>query len=347
MTDTAGTLPALAVLCARRGLHEDVAAHVGWWLDRADFPAGRAVVDVVAACQGRWVTGLPPQAEQSAGVWREWVGVLPDVAAMAEDDVFAWQLAQRAAEDGRDWRVPDRPARAAAGLRARCDAADLYAAALLTDPIWQARAVHTGHATVGEFAGTAGVRPRRGTVIARRLDSRLRPGKVIAGHAGEPGASGAPFAATVDGTRVEDGRLVLTLTGVTGTVSDGVVTLLEAPPNVWSQRRSRMTYGALYKRRSSWLSTGRTPPVAAGRAAGGARRRGRPGRREDDTVRTLRKPVPSPSPPEVGGRAPPQAVTGLNGPPRRGKHPYGGRGRSWTTRRQRPCCTRCGRVTRS
>ena len=51
--DGPGTVAALAALCARPGRRDDVAGHIGWWLDRADFPSGRAVVNVTQACQTR------------------------------------------------------------------------------------------------------------------------------------------------------------------------------------------------------------------------------------------------------------------------------------------------------
>ena len=279
--DGPGTVAALAALCARPGRRDDVAGHIGWWLDRADFPSGRAVVNVTRACQTRGVPDPPPPDEGGPGGWREWLGVtdrgidgvralyrrvtagpvLPGLALLAEDDVFAWQAAQKSYANGWDWRRPDTPARAAVGLRGRCDAADLYEAALLDDPLWQARAVHTGHVVVGTLHTLPG-KIKRAEVRSTRQDTRLRPGKRITGHGGGPGAPGPVFSGTIETAEVHGGAaLVLTITGVTGTPPNGTVTLHESGPSAWSQRSARATYAGLYRRRSSWLSTGRFPPV--------------------------------------------------------------------------------------
>ena len=58
---------------------------------------------------------------------------LPLLDAIATDDAWAWNGAQSDHADEWDWRRPDTLRRAAVGLRARCDAADLFASALLAD----------------------------------------------------------------------------------------------------------------------------------------------------------------------------------------------------------------------
>lgn len=164
---TLGLLHRLALTAAPNSDHDAVAAHIAWWRDRADFPAGRAVVDTVAACPLRWVTGAAPDTEKHPATWRRWLDLpddstsgllaihgclttdrpLPWLDLLAEDDVWAFTAAQSEYSDGLDWRRPDSTSRAAIGLRSRCDAADLYAAALLTDPLYRRRAASRSPAT--------------------------------------------------------------------------------------------------------------------------------------------------------------------------------------------------------
>lgn len=284
LVDSPGALAALAQVAREADPDCPVAAHVGWWLDRADFPGGVAVLDVTAACRARWVTGLPPEAERLAGVWREWLGVreagsagllalgrivsdgalLPEVTVLGEDDAFAFGAAAEGFGAGRDWRRADTTPRAAMGLRSRCDAADLYAGALLGDRLWRRRAVHTGHVVVGVGTARADDALKRVDVRSTRLDARVREGQEVAGWIGGVDRKGPVFSGRVDGTRVERGRLVLTLLDVRGTSGlTGVpVVLHERLAQVWSQRRQRASMRALYSARYSWLSTGRVPVVA-------------------------------------------------------------------------------------
>ena len=185
---------------------------------------------------------------------------LPWLDVLAEDDVWSYGPAQSEHSDGLDWRRPDSTSRAALGLRSRCDAADLYAAALLTDPIYRRRAVHTGHVVTGT-AKPLGDKLKRVEVTCTRLDSRLRPGNALTGWVGGPATSAAPFTASVTAATVHAGHLILTLSGTTGAApGDGdPVTLTTAPPNPHRQRAGRKTYRALYSARRSWLTTGRTP----------------------------------------------------------------------------------------
>ena len=277
---TLGLLHRLALTATPGTPGDDVAALIAWWRDRADFPGGRAVVDTVSACRTRWITGDTPDSETRPTTWRQWLGIpgdsltgvlrvhellstgqpLPFLRALAEDDLYAYTTAQSEHGDGFDWRRPDTPSRAALGLRARCDAADLYAAALLADPLYRVRAVHTGHVLTGT-AEPLGDRLKRTRLTCHRLDSRLRPGAAVNGWVGGPEDTAAPFSATVSAAAVEHGQLVLTLSGVTGhaPATGQRATIHPAPPNLARQRQGRRSYRALYADRRSWLTTGRTP----------------------------------------------------------------------------------------
>jgi hypothetical protein len=284
VTDDPATLPTLTRLARsadRDGARGDVAAHLGWWADRADFPGSSAVVALVAAARARWVTGCVPDAERHAGTWRTWLDVpddgcgglltlldrvqearpLPLLDTITRDDGWAWQRAQSEHADGWDWRKPDTISRAAMGLRTRCDTADLYAAALLDDPLFRRRAVHTGHVV----QGTADVVPdarNRVTVTCARMDARLRARSAITGWPGAPGdRDRTRFSGTVADTGMVAGRLVLTLSGVTSNKPSGgePVTLAPATPNPHTLTSGRHRYRQLYGTRTSWLTTGRTP----------------------------------------------------------------------------------------
>ena len=284
VTDDPATLPALLHLARRADPDSPagpVAAHIAWWADRADFPGSSAVVQVLTGCRARWVTGTAPEAERHPATWRTWLRVADDgcrglltlldrltdapplalLDTLAEDDAWSWGRTQSEHTDGWDWRRPDTTSRAAVGLRARCDAADLYAAALLTDPIWRRRAVHTGHAVVGGASQPAGSRNRL-TVLCERMDARLRTGNAVTGWTGAPGDSPAGrFHGTVTATGVQSGRLVLTVTGVTShrPADHATVTLIPTAPSTGTMRAGRQRYARLYGARRSWLTTGRTP----------------------------------------------------------------------------------------
>jgi hypothetical protein len=299
VTDDHRTLPALLALARSAGPDgdtADTAAHLAWWADRADFPGSAAVVPLLAACRARWVTGSAPDDEHRAATWRAWLHVpRDDCAAMLamldllhdgqplalldkirEDDQRCWVAAQREHADQRDWRHPDSTARAAAGLRSRCDTADLYAAALLTDPQHRLRAVHTGHVVTGQARYTAGVRAKaatpgtpavRGkqgsvTVTCDRMDCRLRPGADVTGWVGSPGDTGrSVFHGTVTAAAVSAGALHLTVTGpaTNHPVTGDHVTLHPAAPSPRVLVEGRARYDRLYSTRTSWLTTGRTP----------------------------------------------------------------------------------------
>lgn len=282
ITDDPGTLPALLSLARRAdpdGEHAATAAQIAWWADRADFPGTSAVADLIGACRLAWITGTLPDAERHAATWRAWLGITDDATSglfalldrlsygpplgllswITEDDTYSWGQAQSEHADGWDWRRPDTPGRAATALRARCDAADLHAGALLSDPLYRRRAVHTGH-VVHAVAGP--VQGNRLTVTCERLDGRMRAGTSLIGWAGTIDAPAHDtFAAGVHATSVAAGRLLLTLSRVNANrPSPGTrIVLCPAPPDPHQMRRGRQRYRQLYASRSSWLTTGRTP----------------------------------------------------------------------------------------
>ena len=103
-------------------------------------------------------------------------------------------------------------------MASRCDAADLYDAALLADPLWRARGVHTGFVCHGEAVTGAGQHANRVTVRAERLDTRLKAGTAVIGWPGEP-MTAMPdaenrFSGEVFATAVEDGALTVTIGGL-------------------------------------------------------------------------------------------------------------------------------------
>ena len=288
VTDDSVTLPALAGLAAaaaRDGDQADTAAHIAWWADRADFPGSSAVVPLAAGCRERWITGATPDAEARAATWRTWLGVpdescagmlslltlLHDGPALAlldrveQDDAASWNRARQAHADQRDWRQPDSPGRAAIGLRARCDTADLYAAALLSDPLYRRRAVHTGHVATGTVRITPGRRPTL-DLTCDRMDSRLRAGTEITGWAGGPeDPDPQAFSGAVSAAAVAGGALILTITEVGSRnvpASGARVTVHPAAPTAHNFTAGRGRLMDLYGRRASWLTTGRPPAVA-------------------------------------------------------------------------------------
>ncbi|MGW4334891.1 hypothetical protein ACWEK5_18990 [Rhodococcus koreensis] len=292
LTDDTGTLPVLLILARAHAHHPDpqvagAAAMVAWWADRADHPGTSAVVNLVTASSARYVLGTTPDAERSATTWRQWLRIgddsvtglhewagrigggplLPLLAPIHEDDRYSWDRALSAATAGHDWSRPDNTATAAMGLRTRCDAADLNAAALLDDPLWRQRAVHTGHVTVGVASVTpppTGTR-RRGvslSVTCERLDARLRVGSEVTGWTGTPADTPVQrFCAEVTSTHVVDGKLVLGLgpVGAHAPTPGARVCVMPRSPSPQTMRAGRGRYWRLYRARRSWLSTGHTP----------------------------------------------------------------------------------------
>ena len=127
---------------------------------------------------------------------------------------------------------------AAARLASRCDAADLYDAALLADPLWRARGVHTGFVCHGEAVIGAGQQGNRLVVRAGRLDTRLKAGTAVIGWPGDP-MTAMPdaenrFSGEVFATAVEDGALTVTIGGLRKTgyrpAAGETLTVIPAPP---------------------------------------------------------------------------------------------------------------------
>lgn len=296
--DTSATLRALGVLAGRHAdpaqcAGIDVAAGsslAGWWVERAAHPGTTAVADVLSISRQRYMLGVVPGADQTA-VWRSALGVpggvgglhrwhgavttgpvLPGLEAVGGDD--DWWLArhQSALDEGRSWDRPESLHMAAARLASRCDATDLYEAALLADPLWRARAVHTGFVCHGEAVVGAGRHSNRVVLRAGRLDTRLKAGAAVRGWAGDPmGAMpGEQFRGEVFSTEVDGGdALVVTIGGLGRSgyrpAAGETVTVLPAAPSMSTIRSRRSAVARLYKRRFSWLSQG-TAPTATRRA---------------------------------------------------------------------------------
>ncbi len=288
VVDDPGSLPALVGLARKVGAGdrlEATAAQVGWWADRADFPGGLAVANLTAGCRARWVTGQAPDAEGSLAVWRRWLdvpdahlagmlavydllcdgAVLPLLVELGDDDAYSYGQAVKALGDGWDWRRPDTTGRAAVGLRSRCDAAAVYSAALLSDPLWRLRQVHTGEVVVGEVSDDV---PAQGASLVEvrcdRLDARLRVGTDVVWWVGGPATPNRAgvWGGTVRLATVDQGQLVLSVrVGARRdtTVRAGEpVTLMPAPPSVHRQRSGQRLYRRLQFSRRSWLVTGRS-----------------------------------------------------------------------------------------
>lgn len=294
LVDSPATLRALAGLACRyadptRCSHIDVAAGsalAGWWVERAAHPGTTAVTDVLGATRARYMLGVAPGSDH-AGLWRAALSVpqgvaglhawrravtsgplLPGLESLREDDDWHLGVAQDAVREARSWDRPETLHLAAARLASRCDAADLYAAALLSDPLWRARAVHTGHVCHGEVVTGAGEHANRVVVrVAQRLDTRLKPGNPVIGWPGQPMTAmpdaGNRISGDVVATAVLDGALTVTIGGLRRTgyrpAAGETVTVITAPPSVSTIRSRRTAVARLYRRRFSWLSQGTTP----------------------------------------------------------------------------------------
>ncbi|MBF6333510.1 hypothetical protein [Nocardia transvalensis] len=272
----------------------DAAALCGWWAERADHPGTSAVIDLLATSRTRYLLGTAPAAERQAAAWREWFGItddtcagmhtwvaktagpqiLPPLDAIHNDDVRSLHRARDRFRSGRDWTRPDSPLQAAVGLRSRCDSTDLWEAALLTDPLWRQRAVHSGHVMTAIITATAATAARPGTTVLRcdRIDSRLRAGASVIGWNGPLDTMPADreqFTAELRDTRMEHGHRVLELAGFRfrngrAPESDMRVCVLPAPPQPKVQAVTRGRYFDLYECRP-WI-TGTDSPTPQRRA---------------------------------------------------------------------------------
>jgi hypothetical protein len=296
LVDTAATLRALAGLAVAyadpaRCAGIDVAAGsalAGWWVERGAHPGTTAVADVLAVSRQRFMLGVVAGADHRqawrralavAGglgglhIWHRAVTggpVLSGLDATREDDDWLLEVHQDALTARRSWDRPESLHGAAARLATRCDAADLYGAALLADPLWRARGVHTGFVCHGEAIIGAGQQGSRVVVRAERLDTRLKAGTAVIGWPGEPMAAMPHaenrFSGEVYATAVDDGALTVTIGGVRRTgyrpAAGETLTVIPAPPSVSTIRSRRTAVARLYKRRFSWLSQGATPSAA-------------------------------------------------------------------------------------
>ena len=284
VTQDDATLPALLALAraaGRDGRHAGTAAHIGWWADRADFPGSTGVVPLLRACRERWVTGTAPAYEASARTWRAWLRVpgsgctvmlamlarvqagspLPLLASIEADTAESWELAQAAFAAGTDWRQPDTAASAAIGLWARNDAADLYTAALLHDPLYRRRAVHSGHVVTGTARIPDPEVKTTITVTCNRADGRLREDDEVTGWTGSLAARpDQVFRGTIAAAEISGGTLMLTVAcGRRHPKDNTLVTLHAADPVPKAMMSLRGYRERLYQAPRSWMATGRMP----------------------------------------------------------------------------------------
>lgn len=296
LVDSAETLHALGALASRftdparcsDSTVAEGAALAGWWVERAEHPGTSAVVNLVAASRQRFVLGVAP-GEDSAALWRSALAVpnglaglhqwcntitqgqpLPGLSAISDDDNWLLGVYREAVCAGRAWDGRESLRLAAARLASRCDAADVYTAALLFDPLVRAREVHNGFVCHGEVVVGSTQQGRRIQVRAPRLDTRLKEGSAVIGWPGDP-MSATPglshrFSGEVLATSVADGELVVSLGGLTRTdylpAAGERVTVIPAPPSVSLIRMRRTSVASLYRQRFSWLSQGATPQAA-------------------------------------------------------------------------------------
>ncbi len=283
----AATLAVLAGIARAHSQHPDDAvraasAVVGWWVDRSGYPGSNAVVNLLSHSRQRYITGALPVRERHASFWRGTFGVrdgvggligwatkisrgdmLPALATIHEDDTYTYRMAAQRFAKGYDWTRPEPPAVAAMGLRMRCDTADLWEAALLSDRLWRHRAVHTGHVTGGD---TIHATRAFFTIKCPRLDSRLRVGSDVVGWTGGVDSydRATLFYGHVHAAHAVNGALTLTIAGVTYAQRPNPgywVTLMPAPPNERTVRMGRARYRQLQFRGDSWIASGKTPGV--------------------------------------------------------------------------------------
>lgn len=262
------------------------AALCGWWSERNDFPGTSALVNLLTASRTRYVLGTAPEAEQRASIWRQWFGLpvsgtvgmldwaaktggphlLPLLDDVHLDDAKSLEYLRKAVLNGYDWTRSDSPRRAALGLKARNDYADVWAAALLTDPLWRQRSIFSGHVATATVSGSGQLHGRARTAVldCDRIDSRLRAGTAITGWSGALDTMPPErdrFFGEVRLARMDHGRRVLELGGFRNgrvpTTGARVVVLPDAPsPQMLARGRSR--YSKLYGR-DPWVTRSVTP----------------------------------------------------------------------------------------
>ena len=258
------------------------AAVVGWWVDRSGYPGTNAVVSLLDHTRQRFITGAVPNRETHATYWRGVFGVsagitglaewaaeissgfgLPMLGSIREDDFYSYRAAVERFAKGFSWTHAEPAPIAAMGLRARCDTANLWEAALLSDRLWRHRAVHTGHVTGGEVISTTRT---TFTITCPRMGSRLRAGSAVVGWMGgvDSYERATLFHGDVQTAEAHDGALQLTIARVPVDQRPGRsywVTLMPAPPNDRIVRMGRARYRRLLFQGDSWIAAGKTPGV--------------------------------------------------------------------------------------
>ncbi|MGN7157719.1 hypothetical protein ACTHRK_16690 [Dietzia cercidiphylli] len=283
---TVGILAGLARVHAGADdpMRASAAEAVAWCTERADFPGTSALVDLTAVSAVALVAGVPPSRDRIPATWHAWLDLPADrVAAtfawadaladrpaglpelldvVLTDDTESWERRRAAVAGGWCHTLPEGLSHAAVGLRTRCDTADLWEAALLSDPKWRRRAVHTGHVVVGTAERRTGVPGF--LVTADRIDARMSAGTEITGWAGDPDAETfGRFFTAVRSAAVVDGRLVLTCDKTARMPGHGdPVTLTVAPPNPSLHTSVRINMWAKYKARGSWIARADTPTLS-------------------------------------------------------------------------------------
>lgn len=281
-------LAALEKIARSAARHDDervrsASAMVGWWVDRAGYPGTNAVVNLLAHTRQRFITGAVPARERNATYWRkdvfgvadgiaglpQWASKisggpgLPMLAPIREDDFYSYRSACERFAKGWSWTHTEPAPIAAMGLRARCDTADLWEAALLSDRLWRHRAVHTGHVTGGEVVSSTRA---SFTISCPRMGSRLRSGSSVVGWSGgvDSYERATLFHGDVQTAEAHDGSLRLTIARVPADQRpsrSSWVTLMPAPPNDRIVRMGRARYRNLLFKGDSWIASGKVPGV--------------------------------------------------------------------------------------
>lgn len=256
---------------------------LAWLTERADFPGSSALVDLAAVSAVALVAGVPPTQDRDPATWRTWLDLPADriaatfawadvlasrpaglpglLDAVLTDDSESWERRREAVVGGWCHTMPEGLAHAAVGLRSRCDTADLWDAALLSDPVWRRRAVHTGHVVVGTAERRTGLPGF--LVVTDRLDARLSAGTEVTGWTGDPDVETfGRFFTAVRSAAVVDGRLVLTCDKAARMPGHGdPVTVTVAPPSPQMQTSVRIFMWSKYKARGSWIARADTPTL--------------------------------------------------------------------------------------
>ena len=256
---------------------------LAWLTERADFPGSSALVDLAAVSAVALVAGVPPTQDRDPATWRTWLDLPGDriaatfawadvlasrpagipslLDAVLADDSESWERRREAVAGGWCHTMPEGLAHAAVGLRSRCDTADLWEAALLSDPVWRRRAVHTGHVVVGTAERRTGLSGF--LVVSDRLDARLSAGTEVTGWTGDPDVETfGRFFTAVRSAAVVDGRLVLTCDKTARMPAHGdPVTVTVAPPSPQMQTSVRIFMWSKYKARGSWIARADTPAL--------------------------------------------------------------------------------------